>query len=37
MEKPGVVFVAVGTGHLTGPDSVQNQLAMLGIKSGRIN
>lgn len=37
LEKPGVVFVAVGTGHLAGPDSVQNQLAMLGIKAGRIN
>jgi uncharacterized protein YbaP (TraB family) len=37
LQQPGVVFVAVGTGHLAGPDSVQNQLAMLGIKSGRVN
>ncbi len=28
----GVSFVAVGAGHLTGPDSVQAQLAKLGIK-----
>lgn len=37
LHKPGVVFVAVGAGHLTGPDSVQNQLAALGIRAGRIN
>lgn len=37
LQKPGVVFVAVGAGHLTGPDSVQNQLAALGIKAGRID
>ena len=37
LRKPGVVFVAVGAGHLTGPDSVQNQLAALGIRTGRIN
>jgi uncharacterized protein YbaP (TraB family) len=36
LHKPGVVFVAVGAGHLTGPDSVQNQLAALGISAGRI-
>lgn len=29
----GVSFVAVGAGHLTGPDSVQAQLAKLGIKA----
>jgi uncharacterized protein YbaP (TraB family) len=29
----GVSFVAVGAGHLTGPDSVQAQLAKLGIKT----
>lgn len=37
LNTPGTVFVAVGTGHLSGPDSVQNQLAMLGVKSARIN
>ena len=34
---PGTVFVAVGTGHLSGPDSVQKQLASLGVKSARVN
>jgi uncharacterized protein YbaP (TraB family) len=29
----GVSFVAVGAGHLTGPDSLQAQLAKLGIKA----
>ena len=37
MKTPGTVFVAVGTGHLTGPDSVQSQLSTLGVKSARIN
>ncbi len=32
----GVSFVAVGSGHLVGPDSVQVQLAKLGIKAERI-
>lgn len=32
----GVSFVAVGSGHLVGPDSVQAQLAKLGIKSERV-
>jgi uncharacterized protein YbaP (TraB family) len=31
------VFVAVGAGDLCGPDSVQIQLAGLGVKSARIN
>lgn len=31
----GVVFVAVGAGHTVGPDSVQAQLAKLGIKAER--
>lgn len=31
----GVSFVAVGSGHLVGPDSVQAQLAKLGIKAER--
>ncbi len=32
----GVSFVAVGAGHLTGPDSLQVQLAKLGIKAERV-
>jgi uncharacterized protein YbaP (TraB family) len=32
----GVSFVAVGAGHLTGPDSLQAQLAKLGIKAVRV-
>jgi uncharacterized protein YbaP (TraB family) len=28
--------VAVGAGHLTGPDSLQAQLARLGIKTERV-
>lgn len=32
----GVSFVAVGSGHLVGPDSVQAQLAKLGIKTDRV-
>jgi uncharacterized protein YbaP (TraB family) len=31
----GVVFVAVGAGHLVGPDSVQADLAKLGVASAR--
>ncbi len=37
LETPGTVFVAVGTGHLAGPDSVQAKLAQLGVNSARIN
>ena len=37
MDQPGVVFVAVGTGHLVGPDSVQKHLAARGISSARIS
>ena len=32
----GVSFVAVGAGHLVGPDSVQTQLKRLGIKAVRV-
>ena len=32
----GVSFVAVGAGHLVGPDSLQAQLAKLGIKAERV-
>jgi uncharacterized protein YbaP (TraB family) len=31
MQQPGVSFVAVGAGHLAGPDSLQKQLEMHGI------
>jgi uncharacterized protein YbaP (TraB family) len=37
LKTPGTVFVAVGAGHLSGPDSVQSQLATIGVKSARIN
>ncbi len=37
LKAPGTVFVAVGAGHLTGPDSVQNQLGTLGVRSARVN
>jgi uncharacterized protein YbaP (TraB family) len=36
MDRPGVVFVAVGAGHLTGKDSVQDLLAQEGLKVTRI-
>ena len=37
MQTPGVVFVAVGAGHLAGKDSVLVHLAQLGIESKRVN
>jgi uncharacterized protein YbaP (TraB family) len=37
LKKPGTIFVAVGTGHLVGADSVQAKLAARGIASARIN
>jgi uncharacterized protein YbaP (TraB family) len=37
LKSPGTVFVAVGAGHLSGPDSVQNKLASIGVRSARIN
>lgn len=36
MKTPGTVFVAVGAGHLAGKDSVQAQLAKLGVKAERV-
>jgi hypothetical protein len=36
MKKPGTVFVAVGAGHLAGPDSVQRMLAARGLKAVRV-
>lgn len=37
LDQPGTVFVAVGAGHLAGSDSVQSQLAAIGVGSYRIN
>ncbi len=37
MERPGTVFVAVGTGHLIGRDSVQQKLASHGFTATRVN
>ncbi|MBX9815601.1 MAG: polysaccharide biosynthesis protein GumN [Proteobacteria bacterium SG_bin5] len=37
MKQPGVVFVAVGAGHLAGKDSVQNQLTPYKITATRVN
>ncbi|WP_162888058.1 TraB/GumN family protein [Sphingomonas mesophila] len=37
MEQPGVVFVAVGTGHLTGRDSLQQRLSEQGFRAVRIS
>jgi len=36
MARPGTVFIAVGAGHLAGPDSVQAKLAKLGVKAERV-
>ncbi|AWM78228.1 TraB/GumN family protein [Phenylobacterium parvum] len=36
MDSPGAVFVAVGAGHLTGKDSVQDLLARDGLKVERV-
>jgi uncharacterized protein YbaP (TraB family) len=37
MQTPGVVFVAVGAGHLAGKDSVLVRLAQLGVTSTRVH
>ena len=37
MREPGSVFLAVGAGHLAGADSVQNQLAAIGVGANRVN
>jgi uncharacterized protein YbaP (TraB family) len=37
MQTPGVVFVAVGAGHLAGKDSLLVRLAEQGISSSRLN
>jgi uncharacterized protein YbaP (TraB family) len=36
LEQPGTVFIAVGAGHLAGPDSVQRHLAREGIATERV-
>lgn len=36
LAKPGTQFLAVGAGHLVGPDSVQEKLAKMGYKAERI-
>jgi uncharacterized protein len=36
LAQPGAVFVAVGAGHLAGPDSVQAMLARHGLKAERV-
>lgn len=36
LDKPGKVFMAVGAGHLAGPDSVQRYLKDKGIASSRV-
>lgn len=35
LQQPGTIFIAVGAAHLAGPDSVQAQLAKLGIHAAR--
>ena len=37
LQQPGVVFVAVGSGHLAGKDSVQQWLAARGITATRVS
>jgi uncharacterized protein len=36
LQQPGVSFIAVGAGHLAGPDSVQAQLRKLGVEATRV-
>jgi uncharacterized protein YbaP (TraB family) len=36
MKQPGTVFVAVGAGHLAGPESVQKQLGAYKLKATRV-
>jgi len=36
LEKPGIVFVAVGAGHMGGPDSIRAMLAKDGIQVERV-
>jgi len=36
LDKPGTIMVAVGAGHLAGPDSVQAMLGRKGLKTKRV-
>ena len=36
LDKPGTIMVAVGAGHLAGPESVQAKLARKGLKTKRV-
>jgi uncharacterized protein YbaP (TraB family) len=36
LKQDGIVFVAIGAGHLAGPDSVEAQLRKLGITTARV-
>ena len=36
LEEPGTIFIAVGAGHLAGPDSVQHMLEKKGVKPRRL-
>lgn len=36
LDQPGIVFIAVGAGHLAGADSLQVQLAAEGIRTERV-
>ena len=36
LQQPGVSFIAVGAGHLAGPDSVQVQLSKLGVETSSV-
>jgi len=36
LDRPGTLFVAVGAGHLAGPDSVQRMLRAKGLKTKRV-
>ena len=36
MKRPGTVFVAVGAGHLAGPESVQTKLAAYKLQAARV-
>ncbi|MFA7587153.1 MAG: TraB/GumN family protein [Novosphingobium sp.] len=36
LEQPGIVFMAVGAGHLAGPGSVQDELAARGVTTQRV-
>lgn len=37
LKQHGTLFVAIGAGHLAGPDSVQAQLAKLGVETERVH